>query len=66
MAKDGIRLGIQVKVTVRADIHKIIGGAGDRTVKARVGEGVIRAIGCEDSHKAILEKPREYIPEDSR
>ena len=54
---DGIRLGVQVKVTVRADMKKIIGGAGEKTVKARVGEGVISALGGEKSHKSILEHP---------
>ena len=57
VAQDGIRLGIQVKVTVRADMKKIIGGAGEKTVKARVGEGVISAIGREALHSTILEKP---------
>lgn len=54
---DGIRLGIQVRVTVRADMNKIIGGAGEKTVKARVGEGVISAVGAEKDHKQILERP---------
>ena len=57
ITNDGIRLGVQVKVTVRADMKKIIGGAGEKTVKARVGEGVISALGGEKSHKSILEHP---------
>ena len=55
--EDGIRLGVQVRVTVRADMKKIIGGAGEKTVQARVGEGVISAVGGEKSHKSILEHP---------
>ena len=54
---DGIRLGVQVRVTVRADMNKIVGGAGEQTVKARVGEGVISVLGGEKSHKTILEHP---------
>jgi uncharacterized protein YqfA (UPF0365 family) len=57
VAQDGIRLAVQIKITVRADIHKLIGGAGEKTVKARVGEGVIRAIGSQKSHKTLLENP---------
>ena len=57
ITNDGIRLGVQVRVTVRADMNKIIGGAGEKTVKARVGEGVISALGGEKSHKSILEHP---------
>jgi uncharacterized protein YqfA (UPF0365 family) len=57
VSKDGIRLGVQMKVTVRADLNKLIGGAGEATVRARVGEGVISSIGKEESHKEILANP---------
>ena len=57
VTQDGIRLGVQVKVTVRVDLNKLIGGAGESTIRARVGEGVISSIGKEKDHKAILERP---------
>jgi len=60
VAKDGIRLSLQVRITVRVDIKSIVGGAGERTVQARVSEASIRAIGGCESHKTILENP-QYI-----
>ena len=57
VTQDGIRLGVQVKVTVRIDLNRIVGGAGESTVRARVGEGVISSIGKERNHKVILERP---------
>ena len=57
VAKDGIRLSVQVRVTVRVDLRALVGGAGEKTVKARVGEATISAIGASLSHKEILENP---------
>ena len=54
---DGIRLGVKVRITVRTNFEKLIGGANEETVIARVGEGIIAAIGNAESHKHILEKP---------
>jgi len=57
IAKDGIQLFSVAKVTVRANIDRLIGGAGEETVLARVGEGIVSSIGSSDSHKAVLENP---------
>ncbi len=57
IAKDGIQLFAVAKVTVRANIDRLIGGAGEETVIARVGEGIVSSIGSSDSHKAVLENP---------
>jgi len=57
VAKDGIQLAVKVKVTVKNNISKLIGGAGPDTVIARVGEGIVTAIGSADSHKQVLEHP---------
>lgn len=62
VARDGIRLSVTCTVTVRANLERLVGGAGEATVIARVGEGIIAAIGCADSHKTILERP-ELITE---
>jgi uncharacterized protein YqfA (UPF0365 family) len=59
MAKDGIQLIAQVRVTVRANINRLVGGAGEETILARVGEGIVSSIGSADSHKAVLENPNE-------
>lgn len=57
MAKDGIQIKAQARVTVRADIDKLIGGAGQDTVLARIGEGICTAIGSAETHGIILENP---------
>jgi uncharacterized protein YqfA (UPF0365 family) len=57
VAKDGIQLIAQSRVTVRADIEKLVGGAGEETIVARVGEGVVSTIGSAESHKQVLENP---------
>ncbi len=57
MAKDGIQLIAMARVTVRANINRLVGGAGEETILARVGEGIVSTIGSSDSHKAVLENP---------
>ena len=57
MAKDGIQLLALARVTVRANINRLVGGAGEETILARVGEGIVSTIGSADSHKAVLENP---------
>lgn len=57
VAKDGIQLKAKARVTVRTNISQLIGGATEETVVARVGEGIVSAIGSADSHKAVLENP---------
>jgi len=57
IAKNGIELIAKAKVTVRANIDRLIGGAGELTVIARVGEGVVSTIGSSESHEAVLENP---------
>ncbi|NOY97413.1 MAG: flotillin-like protein FloA [Chlorobi bacterium] len=60
VAKDGIQLIAKARVTVRANIKQLVGGAGEDTVLARVGEGIVSSIGSSHSHKAVLENP-DYI-----
>ena len=57
MAKDGIQLIAIARVTVRANINRLVGGAGEETILARVGEGIVSTIGSADSHKKVLENP---------
>jgi uncharacterized protein YqfA (UPF0365 family) len=57
VALDGIRLGVSVKVTVRADINRLVGSAGELTLMARVQESVLSAVGGVSSHKDILNNP---------
>jgi uncharacterized protein YqfA (UPF0365 family) len=57
MAKDGIQLIAVARVTVRANIDRLVGGAGEETILARVGEGIVSTIGSSDSHKAVLQDP---------
>jgi uncharacterized protein YqfA (UPF0365 family) len=57
MAKDGIQLIAIARVTIRANINRLVGGAGEETILARVGEGIVSTIGSADSHKAVLENP---------
>lgn len=57
VAKDGIQLIAKARVTVRANIRQLVGGAGEETVLARVGEGIVSSIGSAESHKQVLENP---------
>ena len=57
VAKDGIQLKARARVTVRANIERLVGGATEETIVARVGEGIVTTIGSSASHKAVLENP---------
>jgi uncharacterized protein YqfA (UPF0365 family) len=57
VAKNGIQLTAISRVTVRAKIERLVGGAGEETIIARVGEGIVTTIGSSDTHKAVLENP---------
>ncbi|MCR5828899.1 MAG: flotillin-like protein FloA [Lachnospiraceae bacterium] len=57
VAKDGIELLVKARVTVRTNINQLIGGAGEATVLARVGEGIVTTVGSADTHSAVLENP---------
>ena len=57
VAKDGIQLIAKARVTVRANIKRLVGGAGEETVLARVGEGIVSSIGSSESQKAVMENP---------
>ena len=57
VSKDGIQLICKARVTVRANIKQLVGGAGEETVLARVGEGIVSSIGSSFSHKEVLENP---------
>ncbi len=57
VAKDGIQLIAKARVTVRANIRQLVGGAGEETILARVGEGIVTTIGSADNHKEVLENP---------
>jgi uncharacterized protein YqfA (UPF0365 family) len=57
MAKDGIQLKAVSLVTVRANLDRLVGGAGEETILARVGEGIVSSIGSAESHKSVLENP---------
>ncbi len=57
MAKDGIQVKAVSRVTVRANIDRLVGGAGEETILARVGEGIVTTIGSAESHKNVLENP---------
>ena len=57
VCQDGIRLGVKARVTVRTNLARLIGGAGEQTIGARVGEGIVAAIGRAVSHKDILAQP---------
>jgi len=57
VAKDGIALTAITRITVKANIDKLVGGAGEETIIARVGEGVVSTIGSAQDHKAVLENP---------
>lgn len=57
VAKDGIELLVKARVTLRANLERLIGGAGEQTVLARVGEGIVTTVGSSLSHKEVLENP---------
>lgn len=57
VAKDGIQVKATSRVTVRANIERLVGGAGEETIMARVGEGIVTTIGSAETHKAVLENP---------
>lgn len=57
VAKDGIQLIAKARVTVRANIRQLVGGAGEETILARVGEGIVSSIGSAETHKQVLENP---------
>jgi uncharacterized protein YqfA (UPF0365 family) len=57
VAKDGIQLEAKARVTVRANIRQLVGGAGEETILARVGEGIVTSIGSADAHASVLENP---------
>lgn len=58
VAKDGIQLNCRARVTVRTNISQLVGGATEETIIARVGEGIVSAIGGSDTHKHVLESPQ--------
>lgn len=57
VAKDGIEVKVRARVTVRANIDRLVGGAGEETIIARVGEGIVSTVGSNESHKGVLENP---------
>ncbi len=57
VAKDGIEVIVKARVTVRANIERLVGGAGEETIIARVGEGIVTTVGSSSSHKEVLENP---------
>lgn len=57
VAKDGIEVVVKARVTVRANIERLVGGAGEETIIARVGEGIVTTVGSSASHKDVLENP---------
>jgi len=57
VAMDGIEVKAKARITVRANIERLVGGAGEETIIARVGEGIVSTIGSSDNHKKVLENP---------
>ena len=57
VAKDGIELLVKARVTVRANLERLVGGAGEATILARVGEGIVTTVGSSDKYKIVLENP---------
>ncbi len=57
VAKNGIELKVKARVTVRANIDRLVGGAGEQTIIARVGEGIVTTVGSGETHKDVLENP---------
>lgn len=58
MSQDGIQLLVKARITVRAHIDKLVGGAGEETIVARVGQGIVQAVGSVKEHKGVLENPK--------
>ncbi len=63
VARNGIQLKVRARVTVRANLQRVIGGAGEETIIARVGEGIVSAIGKADDHMQVLENPDQIAAE---
>src|SRR5690606_38456447 len=57
VAKDGIEVKVRARVTVRANLDRLVGGAGEDTIIARIGEGIVSTVGSSGSHKDVLENP---------
>ena len=57
VAKDGIELLVKARVTVRANLERLVGGAGEATILARIGEGIVTTVGSAQAHKEVLENP---------
>lgn len=57
VAKDGIELLVKARVTVRTNLERLVGGAGESTILARIGEGIVTTVGSSTSHKQVLENP---------
>lgn len=57
VAKDGIELIVKARVTVRANLERLVGGAGEATILARIGEGIVTTVGSAQAHKEVLENP---------
>ncbi|WP_040214183.1 flotillin-like protein FloA [Clostridium polynesiense] len=57
VSKDGIELLVKARVTVRANLERLVGGAGETTILARVGEGIVTTVGSSEAHKEVLENP---------
>ena len=57
VAKDGIELNVKARVTIRANIDRQIGGSGEKTILARVGEGIVTTVGSAETHQVVLENP---------
>lgn len=57
MAKNGIQVVVTARVTVRANIDRLVGGAGEETIIARVGEGIVSTVGSSENHNQVLENP---------
>src|SRR5437762_3007462 len=63
VARNGIQLKVRARVTVRANLQRVIGGAGEETIIARGGEGIVSAIGKADDHMMVLENPDQIAAE---
>src|SRR5699024_11829869 len=57
VSKNGIEVIVKARVTVRANIERLVGGAGEETIIARVGEGIVTTVGSSEAHKEVLENP---------
>lgn len=61
VAKDGIELLVKARVTVRTNLERLVGGAGEATIIARIGEGIVTTVGSAAEHKRVLENPGRYF-----